>query len=102
MNTEQKVSANSPAAILRLNAEILATASDLMQLSPEAVFAKCAELNIPVTGDKLKMIDKIVIATYGFDACKRALASYDKAERRKQYLRNKPTVNWKAISKNGP
>jgi hypothetical protein len=95
MNTEQKATPKSVAAIVRLNDEILGATSDLMQLAPEAVFAKCKELNIPVTGDKLKMIDKIIIHTYGFDASKRAFASYDKAERRKQYLRNKPTAIWK-------
>jgi hypothetical protein len=89
MDTQQKENPKSTADNLRLNAEILDVTSDLMQLPPEAVFAKCGELNIPVTGDKLKMIDKIIIYTFGFDACKRAFASYDKAERRKQYLRNK-------------
>jgi len=74
MNTEQTVSPKTTAGILHLNADILCTTSDLMQLSSEAVFAKCKELNIPVTGDKLKMIDKIIIKTFGLDACKRAFA----------------------------
>jgi len=74
MKTAQMVSPKSSAASLRLNAQILGAAADMLQLSPEAVFAKCKELNIPVTGDKLKMIDKIIIDTFGFDACKKAFA----------------------------
>ena len=74
MNTEQAVSPKSSSTILRRNAEIIAATADLLLLSPEAVFAKCKEMNIPVTGNKLKMIDKIMIHTFGFDACKRAFS----------------------------
>jgi hypothetical protein len=49
-------------------------AAELLLLSPEAVFAKCAELNIPVTGNKVKMIDKIIVAVFGMDACKKAFS----------------------------
>jgi hypothetical protein len=47
-------------------------AVELLQMSPEEVFAKCRELNIPVTGEKLKMIDKIIVSVFGLDACKQA------------------------------
>jgi hypothetical protein len=74
MNTEQIVSPKSSATTLRLNAQILGATADMLLLSSDAVFAKCKELNIPVTGDKLKMIDKIIIDTFGLDACKKAFA----------------------------
>jgi hypothetical protein len=66
------VSPKSSATILRLEAQILGATADMLLLSPEAVFARCKELNIPVTGDKLKMIDIIIMDTFGLDACKRA------------------------------
>ena len=49
-------------------------AADLMMLSKEAVAAKGAELKIAPTCDKLKMIDKIIVATFGLDACKKAFS----------------------------
>jgi len=49
-------------------------ALDLLLLSKEAVTAKCKELNIAPTGDKFKMIDQIIVSTFGLDACKKAFA----------------------------
>ena len=46
----------------------------LMLLSKEAVAAKCKELNIQPTGDKFKMIDKIIVSVFGLDACKKAFS----------------------------
>lgn len=45
-----------------------------MLLSPEAVSAKCKELNITPKGDKFKMIDQIIINVFGLDACKKAFS----------------------------
>jgi hypothetical protein len=49
-------------------------AADLMLLPKEIVAAKCRELNIPPTDDKFKMIDEIIVTTFGIDACKRAFS----------------------------
>lgn len=44
----------------------------LLLLSKEDVAAKCKELNIPPTDDKYKMIEKIILAVFGPDACRTA------------------------------
>ncbi len=49
-------------------------AANLLLLSPEAVAARCKELNIQSTGDKFKDCDKIIIAVFGMDACKRSFS----------------------------
>jgi hypothetical protein len=50
-----------------------AMATNLLLLSKETVAAKCKELNIPPTDSKLKMIDQIIVSTFGLDACKKGL-----------------------------
>lgn len=49
-------------------------ATDLLLLSKEAVAAKCSELNIKPIDSKTKMIDKIIVKTFGIDECKKAFA----------------------------
>jgi hypothetical protein len=49
-------------------------AANLLLLSKEAVAAKCRELKIAPTDSKFKMIDQIIVSTYGHDACKKAFA----------------------------
>jgi len=49
-------------------------AVNLLLLSKEEVSAKCKELNIAPTGDKFKMIDRIIVRIFGLDACKKAFA----------------------------
>jgi hypothetical protein len=49
-------------------------AVNLLLLSKEAVAAKCRELSIVPTDSKFKMIDRIIVRTFGLDACKKAFA----------------------------
>jgi hypothetical protein len=49
-------------------------AAELLLLSKEEDFARAKELNLPITGDKFKMVDKIIIAIFGLDACKKAFS----------------------------
>jgi len=51
-----------------------AMAAKLLLLSKEDVSAKCRELNITPNGNKLKMIDQIIVSVFGLDACKKAFA----------------------------
>ena len=49
-------------------------AAEMLLLSKEEVFARAKELNLPITGDTLKMVDNIIISVFGLEACKNAFA----------------------------
>jgi hypothetical protein len=49
-------------------------AANLLLAPKEEVAAKCRELNIAPTDSKLKMIDQIIVSTFGLDVCKKAFA----------------------------
>jgi len=51
-----------------------AMAADLLLLSREGASAKCRELNITPSGDKMKMIDQIIVSVFGLDACKKSFS----------------------------
>jgi hypothetical protein len=57
---------------LQSNPKTMAT--ELLLLSKEAVSAKCVELNIAPSDSKTKMIDQIIVKTFGLDDCKRAFS----------------------------